>query len=45
VTLHFGAREGAYRPWWKTIDVRVHGPHPATKIIADQPRAAEVVIQ
>jgi alpha-glucosidase len=25
VVLQFGARSGAYRPWWKEIAVTVHG--------------------
>jgi alpha-glucosidase len=42
--LQFGARNGAYRPWWKQIAITVHGPRPARKTVADQPRAATVVI-
>jgi alpha-glucosidase len=44
IALHFGAREGSYTPWWNSIAVSVHGPHPAHKLIADQPRAATVLI-
>jgi alpha-glucosidase len=44
VTLHFGAREGSYAPWWKSIAVTVHGAHPITRTIPDQPRAATVSI-
>jgi alpha-glucosidase len=44
VTLHFGSREGSYRPWWTSIAVTVHGAHPVTRTIPDQPRAATVSI-
>ena len=44
VTLAFGAREGTYKPWWRSIAVTVHGRKPVRKIIADQPRAASVDI-
>jgi alpha-glucosidase len=44
IALHFGAREGSYSPWWNSIAVSVHGPHPAHKLIADQLRAATVLI-
>ena len=44
VSLQFGAREGSFRPWWKTIAVTVHGPHAANKIIADQPGPATIEI-
>jgi alpha-glucosidase len=23
--LHFGTREGGYKPWWKEIAVTIHG--------------------
>jgi alpha-glucosidase len=44
VVLRFGPREGAWKPWWKQIAVTVHGAQSARKIIADQPRVAEVAI-
>jgi alpha-glucosidase len=44
VALHFGAREGSYKPWWRAIAVTVHGAHPMTKTIADQPAAATIEI-
>ncbi len=44
VALHFGSREGAYRPWWRSVVVTVHGARPMTKMIPDQPRAATVQI-
>ena len=44
VALHFGPREGTYRPWWKSIAVTVHGARPVTTTIPDQPRAATVQI-
>ncbi|HVU29916.1 MAG TPA: TIM-barrel domain-containing protein, partial [Sphingomicrobium sp.] len=44
VALHFGAREGSYSPWWSSILVRVHGVHPFTRTILDQPRAATVIV-
>ena len=44
VSLRFEKRKGTYRPWWKSILVTVHGPRPAQKVIADQPRAATVPI-
>jgi alpha-glucosidase len=25
MTIEFGVREGAYRPWWRQIELRVHG--------------------
>jgi alpha-glucosidase len=45
VALRFGAREGAYRPWWKQIAVTVHGATPKRMLIADQPRAATVLVR
>jgi alpha-glucosidase len=45
VALNFGARQGTYRPWWRSIAVTVHGTNPKRKIIADQPRAAVVDIR
>ena len=44
IALHFGAREGAYDAWWRSIAVTVHGAKPVTRIIPDQPRAATVMI-
>jgi alpha-glucosidase len=43
--LHFGAREGTYKPWWKSIAVTVHGSRPMHLIIPDQPHAATVAIR
>ena len=45
VALRFGARRGSYRPWWKQIEVTVHGPQTTRMTIPDQPRASEVIIQ
>jgi alpha-glucosidase len=45
VSLSFSNRQGAYRPWWKQIEVRVHGPKPGHMIIADQPRASTIAIR
>jgi alpha-glucosidase len=45
VTLHFGAREGSYPAWWKSIAVTVHGARAVTRTIPDQPRAATVAIR
>ena len=44
VQLHFAARQGKWRPWWKTIAVTVHGAKSVMKTIADHPRAGDVVI-
>jgi alpha-glucosidase len=44
VALRFGARQGTWKPWWKQIEVTVHGPKTARMTIPDQPRAAEVLI-
>jgi alpha-glucosidase len=44
VALSFGPREGRFRPWWKFIAVTVHGAQPQRMTIADQPRAATVVV-
>jgi len=44
VALQFGPRTGKYRPWWKQIAVTVHGARPARTIVADHPRAGEVII-
>jgi alpha-glucosidase len=44
LALQFGPRTGKYRPWWKQIAVTVHGARPARTIIADHPRAGEVII-
>jgi alpha-glucosidase len=45
VTLHFGPRQGSYRPWWKQIAVTLHGAQVTRMTIPDQPRARDVVIQ
>lgn len=42
--IHFGARQGSYRPWWKSIMVTVHKSRVARLTIADQPRASEILI-
>jgi alpha-glucosidase len=44
VSLHFAAREGSFRPWWKQIAVTVHGARSAHMLIADQPGPATVQI-
>jgi alpha-glucosidase len=44
VQLHFGARQGTWRPWWKSIAVTVHGAQGMSKVIPDHPRAGDVVI-
>jgi alpha-glucosidase len=44
VALQFGAREGTYRPWWKSIAVTVHGTNQKRRIIADQPQPATISI-
>jgi alpha-glucosidase len=44
VRLHFGARQGTWRPWWKSIAVTVHGAQGVSKVIPDHPRAGDVVI-
>ena len=44
VQVHFAARQGKWRPWWKTIAVTVHGAKSVMKTIADHPRAGDVVI-
>jgi alpha-glucosidase len=44
VILSFGPRQGSWRPWWKQIEVTVHGAHAVSMTIADQPRASDVVI-
>lgn len=44
ITLRFGQRQGSYRPWWKQIDVTVHGTQTTHMIINDQPRAAQLLI-
>jgi len=44
VRLHFGPRQGKWRPWWKSIAVTVHGAQPASKTVPDQPRAADLLI-
>jgi alpha-glucosidase len=45
VALRFGSRSGSYKPWWKQIAVMVHGTKPARMVIADQPRAATVLVR
>lgn len=42
--LVFGVRQGSWKPWWKQIELNVHGPKPVHMIIPDQPRAGEVLI-
>lgn len=44
IALHFGPREGSYRPWWNSIVVTVHGAHAAMKTISDQTRPATVIV-
>jgi alpha-glucosidase len=44
IALRFGQRQGSYRPWWKQIDVTVHGAKTTHMTINDQPRAAEVLL-
>ena len=44
VSLQFGPRQGRYRPWWKSIEVTVHGPQGVRMTIPDQPRAAAIEI-
>ena len=44
VALRFGPRQGSWKPWWKQIAVRVHGPQATSMTIPDQPRAADVII-
>jgi alpha-glucosidase len=44
LALHFGAREGSYRPWWRSIAVTVHGATTITRRIPDQPSEATVQI-
>jgi alpha-glucosidase len=44
IALRFGSRQGSWRPWWKQIEVTVHGPNTTRMTIQDQPTAAEVMI-
>jgi alpha-glucosidase len=44
VILRFGPREGTWRPWWRQIDVTVHGEHEAHVTIPDQPHPAEIAV-
>ncbi|HEX3424291.1 MAG TPA: TIM-barrel domain-containing protein [Sphingomicrobium sp.] len=44
VILHFGPREGSWKPWWSKIAVTVHGQRGAAITISDQPKAADVLI-
>ena len=44
IALRFGPRQGSWKPWWKQIQVTVHGPKTTRMTIADQPTAAEVAI-
>jgi alpha-glucosidase len=44
VRVQFGPRQGSWKPWWNAISLTVHGPHPARKLIADQPAAAAIDI-
>jgi alpha-glucosidase len=45
VSLHFGERQGSYRPWWKQIAITVHGATTKHVVIADQPRAATIPVR
>jgi alpha-glucosidase len=45
IALHFAARRGSFRPWWKQIAVTVHTATPITRTITDQPRAATITLQ
>jgi len=45
VSLSFGARQGRFAPWWKTIAVTVHGAQERKLTINDQPRAATIEIR
>ena len=40
----FEPREGSWHPWWKQIEVTVHGPRGGHVLIADQSSAAEILI-
>ena len=42
--LRFGPRQGSWKPWWKQIEVTVHGSKAVAMTMPDQPRAAEVLI-
>jgi alpha-glucosidase len=43
VNLTFGRREGRYRPWWKQIEIAVHGrPMPAVIRITDMPEGGTI---
>jgi alpha-glucosidase len=33
VTLKFGAREGSFQPWWKTIDAVIYGWHSPSAVV------------
>ena len=44
IALRFGPRQGSWQPWWKQIEVTVHGPNAVRIRIPDEPRAAEVTI-
>jgi alpha-glucosidase len=44
LVLHFGAREGSWRPWWNEIAVTIHGTGSTHRTILDQPKAADVLI-
>jgi alpha-glucosidase len=44
IALRFGARQGSWKPWWKQIEVTVHGPKTTHMNIADQPTPAEITI-
>lgn len=40
----FEPREGSWHPWWKQIEVTVHGPRGGHVLVADQSSAAEILI-
>jgi alpha-glucosidase len=44
IALRFGPREGSWKPWWKEIEVTVHGQEPRRMTIPDQPKPADVMI-
>jgi alpha-glucosidase len=44
VTLHFGPREGAFRPWWTQIAITVNGDRRGRRLIPDQPGPATIQI-
>jgi hypothetical protein len=44
MALRFGPRQGSWQPWWKEIQVTVHGLKPTRVTIPDQPKASEIMI-